>query len=123
MDGPRCAMVAAPPDPGLFRSASDFAASRGLTPSQHSSGGKERLGGVTKTGNRLSAQECWWWAAPPCCGSPTNARAPSPIGSSRCGRGKPERVVAVALANKLARIASAMMSTGESFRKELCFKS
>jgi transposase len=35
---------------------------------------------------------------------------------------KPERVVAVALANKLARIAWAMMSTGESFRKELYFK-
>ena len=35
---------------------------------------------------------------------------------------KPERVVAVALANKLARIAWAMMATGEAFRKELYFK-
>jgi transposase len=35
---------------------------------------------------------------------------------------KPERVVAVALANKLARIAWAMMSTGESFRTELYTK-
>ena len=35
---------------------------------------------------------------------------------------KPERLVAVALANKLARIAWAMMSTGENFRKELYFK-
>lgn len=32
---------------------------------------------------------------------------------------KPERVVAVALANKMARIAWAIMTTGESFRKEL----
>jgi transposase len=35
---------------------------------------------------------------------------------------KPERLVAVALANKLARIAWATMSTGERFRKKLCFR-
>ena len=40
------------PDPGVFKSGRDFAASLGLTPSQHSSGGKEKLGAITKKGNR-----------------------------------------------------------------------
>jgi transposase len=46
------AMVAFNPDPGVFRSGSDFSASLGITPSQHSSGGKDKLGGITKKGNR-----------------------------------------------------------------------
>src|SRR5208282_6900511 len=46
------AMTASFPDPSAFKSASDFSASLGLTPSQHSSGGKEKLGGITKKGNR-----------------------------------------------------------------------
>jgi transposase len=40
------------PDPSVFRSGSDFSASLGITPSQHSSGGKDKLGGITKKGNR-----------------------------------------------------------------------
>jgi transposase len=41
------ALAASLPDPGVFKSGRDFAASLGLTPSQHSSGGKERLGAIT----------------------------------------------------------------------------
>lgn len=51
------AMVAFHPDPRVFRSASDLPASLGLTPGQHSSGGKERLGAITKKGNRRLAQD------------------------------------------------------------------
>ena len=47
------AMVAFNPDPRAFRSGSDFSASLGLTPSQHSSGGKEKLGHITKAGMLL----------------------------------------------------------------------
>ena len=40
------------PDPGVFKSGRDFAAWLGLTPRQNSSGGKEKLGAITKQGNR-----------------------------------------------------------------------
>ena len=46
------AIAALTPDPRVFRSGSDFSASLGLTPSQHSSGGKDKLGAITKKGNR-----------------------------------------------------------------------
>jgi transposase len=46
------AIVAAVPDPRAFRSGRNLAAWIGLVPRQNSSGGKERLGGITKQGNR-----------------------------------------------------------------------
>ena len=46
------AMTSSVPIPSVFKSGSDFSASLGLTPSQHSSGGKEKLGAITKKGNR-----------------------------------------------------------------------
>ncbi len=46
------AIVTSVPDPGVFRSARDFAAWLGLTPRQNSSGGKQTLGAITKKGNR-----------------------------------------------------------------------
>ena len=115
------AMVAFNPDPRAFRSGSDFSASLGLTPSQHSSGGKEKLGHITKAGNR-------------CLRTMLVVGCTSVLRVAHKYKGalaewivamrarKPERVVAVALANKLARIAWAMMATGEAFRKELYFK-
>jgi transposase len=115
------AMVAFHPDPHVFRSASDLPASLGLTPGQHSSGGKERLGAITKKGNRYLRKMLV-------------VGCTSVLRVAHKYRGalaewivamrarKPERVVAVALANKLARIAWAMMTTGESFRTELYVK-
>ena len=50
------AIVAAVPDPGAFRSGRNLAAWIGLVPKQNSSGGKERLGGITKQGNRYLRQ-------------------------------------------------------------------
>jgi transposase len=46
------AMTASYPDPGVFKSGRDFSASLGITPNQYSSGGKEKLGVITKKGNR-----------------------------------------------------------------------
>ena len=115
------AMVAFNPDPSAFRSASDFAASLGLTPSRHSSGGKQRLGGIPKTGNRYLRKMLV-----------VSSTSMLRVAHKRKGAlaewivamraRKPERVAAVALANELARIAWAMMSTGECFRKELYFR-
>ena len=112
------AMAACVPDPGVFKSGSDFSASLGLTPSQHSSGGKEKLGGITKKGNRYLRKTLV-------------AGCTSVLRVAHKYKGalaewivamkarKPERVVAVALANKLARICWAIMSTGESFREDI----
>ena len=115
------AMVAFHPDPHVFRAASDLPASLGLTPGQHSSGGKERLGAITKKGNRYLRKML-------VVGCTSVVRVAHKYKGALAEwivamrARKPERVVAVALANKLARIAWAMMTTGESFRTELYVK-
>jgi transposase len=116
------AMVAFTPDPSVFRSGSDsgsdFSASLGLAPSQHSSGGKDKLGGITKKGNRYLRKML-------VVGCTSVLRVAHKYKGALAEwivamrARKPERIVAVALANKLARIAWAMMSTGEGFRTEL----
>jgi transposase len=112
------AMTASFPDPSAFKSGSDFSASLGLTPSQHSSGGKEKLGGITKKGNRYLRKML-------VVGCTSVLRVAHKYKGALADwiaamkTKKPERVVAVALANKLARICWAIMSTGESFRTEL----
>ncbi len=50
------AMVASVPEPSMFKSGRNLAAWIGLVPKQNSSGGKERLGGITKQGNRYLRQ-------------------------------------------------------------------
>ena len=115
------AMVAFNPDPSVFRSGSDFSASLGITPSQHSSGGKDKLGAITKKGNRYLRKML-------VVGCTSVLRVAHKYKGALAEwivalrARKPERVVAVALANKLARIAWAMMTTGESFRTELYVK-
>jgi transposase len=112
------AMAASHPDPNVFKSGSDFAASLGLTPSQHSSGGKERLGSITKKGNRYLRKML-------VVGCTSVLRVAHKYKGALAEwiiaikARKPERVAAVALANKLARICWAVLSTGESFRQEL----
>ena len=115
------AMAASYPDPSLFKSGRDFAASLGLTPSQHSSGGKEKLGSITKKGNRYLRKML-------VVGCTSVLRVAHKYKGALAEwivaikDKKPERVAAVALANKLARICWAMLSTGESFREELYTK-
>ena len=52
------AIVAFTPDPSVFRSGSDFSASLGITPSQNSSGGKDKLGAITKKGQPNISARC-----------------------------------------------------------------
>ena len=96
------AMVAFHPDPHLFRSASDLPASLGLTPGQHSSGGKERLGAITKKGNR-TGQDAGGGLHFRRAGRPQIQGRTRRMDRRDAGE-KAERVVAVALANKLARM-------------------
>jgi transposase len=98
-----------------FAKGRDFAAWVGLTPRQHSSGGKERLGKTSKMGQRdirrlliIGAVAVVKWAA----------RNGAPEGSwlARMMARKPRMLVAVALANRMARIAWALMRKEEVYR-------
>jgi transposase len=111
------ALAAHVPDPSMFRSGRDFAAWLGLVPRQNSSGGKERLGRITKQGNPylrrllvLGATASLRWLH----------KRPDPLAAwtKRLLQRRPARLVTVALANKLARIAWAIVTTGELFRSE-----
>ena len=115
--GPMTALAveAFAPDMSGFRRGRDFAAWLGLVPRQHSSGGRERLGRVSKAGQadirklliigamarltargRKSVREGSWLA--------------------RMLARKPKMLVAIALANRMARQLWAMMTKGEDFR-------
>ena len=98
-----------------FSKGRDFAAWVGLTPRQHSSGGKERFRGISKIGQRdirrlliIGAVAVVRWAA----------RKGAPDGSwlARMLVRRPKILVAVALANRMARTAWALLRKGEDFR-------
>jgi transposase len=104
------------PDPRLFKSGRDFAAWMGLTPKDHSTAGRARPGGITRAGDELLR-------------SVLVNGATAVLKQVRAGRGrntspwlhrllehKKPKLVAVALANRTARIAWKMMVSGESYR-------
>lgn len=102
------------PDPSVFRSARHFAAWLGLTPKDHSTAGKRRLGAITKAGDVTlrcllvnGAMAQIRFAKP--------GRA-SPWLLTLLAR-KPKKLAAVALANKTARIAWVVMSRNEVYRQ------
>jgi transposase len=115
------AIAASVPDPSVFKSGRDFAAWLGLTPRQNATGGKEKLGAITKQGNRHLRKLLVVGAtsALRVAGKRKGALAEW-IAALRAR--KPERLAAVALANKLARICWAIMTAGEAFRQEIFAK-
>jgi transposase len=102
-------------DPAQFRSGRHLAAALGLTPREHSTGGKQRMGGISRAGDERLRRLLV-------------VGATAVIRQAAAGRGKasawllnllqrrPRKVVAVALANKMARVAWAMMTSGEAYR-------
>jgi transposase len=103
-------------DAQQFASARHFAAWLGLTPKEHSTGGKPRMGRISKAGNeRLRTLLV--------VGATSVIRCAKPGGAASAwllqwlGR-KPRKVAAVALANKVARIIWAMMARGEAYRPQ-----
>ena len=115
--GPLTAMAveAFAPSMDIFRCGRDFAAWLGLVPKQHSSGGKERLGKVSKEGQVdirrlliIGAMTRIAWVG----------RKPVQDGSwlDRMLKRKPKMLVAIALANKMARTIWAVLTKKEDYR-------
>lgn len=102
-----------------FKSGRHFAAWLGLTPSDHSTGGKQRLGGITRAGDERLRQLLVLGAT-------------AVIQHAKPGRAsawllallerRPRKLCAVALANKMARIIWAMMTRGEAYRQPVLAK-
>lgn len=114
--GPITASVLAAtlPDVSAFRSARDLSAWLGLTPKPHSSGGKERLGAISKMGNRYIRRLLYLGAM-----GVISTRKRTDPGDDWLGRmlaKKPLKVVAIALANRMTRAVWAMLRTGEAWR-------
>jgi transposase len=100
------------PPPETFRKARDFAAWLGLTPRQHSTGGKQRLGATTKMGERSLRRLLIIGANSVIIKRHVHAAArPSSWLAGMLTR-KPPMLVRVALANKMARIVWALMARG-----------
>ena len=104
-------------EPGNFASGRHFAAWLGLTPKEHSTGGKQRLGRISKAGNERLRQL-------PVVGPTAVIRFAKPGSQSASAwllqllERKPRKLAAVALANKMARIIRAMMSRGQAYRRQ-----
>jgi transposase len=109
------ALAASVPDATVFKSGRQFAAWLGLVPKQNSTGGKDRLGRITKAGDRYLRKLLVVGAT----GLIRYKRKTIPGGIEWVEKllaRKPVRLVTVALANKMARIAWAILSRKEIYR-------
>jgi transposase len=109
------AIVATVGDPSEFKSGRHFAAWLGLVPRQNSSGGKERLGRITRAGDPY-LRRLLVVGAHAVLRFSGNAKTAQTRWAAELLNKKPYTVAAVALANKTARVIWAMMTRGETFR-------
>jgi transposase len=110
------ALAASVTDPSQFASGRQFAAWLGLTPRQSSSGGKERLGRITKMGDKYLRQLLIVGATALVRYAREKPSTVDPRFVALLAR-KPARVASVAIANKMARIAWAVMARGGVFER------
>lgn len=102
------------PPATIFNTGRDFAAWLGLVPRQHSTGGKQRLGRITKMGQRDVRRLLIIGATSVIAATEKKGRCDDPWLANMISR-KPRLVVAVALANRMARRLWAMMTTQRDY--------
>jgi transposase len=112
------ALVASVADPRTFRSGRNFSAWIGLVPRQHSSGGKDRLGRISKQGDSYLRSLFVAGALAVIRYAKIHGTGHRPWLTALLTR-KPTKVAAIALANKIARMAWAMMAKGERYRNPI----
>ena len=112
------ALVASIADPKAFRSGRDFSAWIGLVPKQHSSGGKEKLGSISKQGDRYLRSLFTTGALAVIRHAKIYGTKHRPWLTALLAR-RPTKVAAIALANKIARMAWAMMTKGERYKEPI----
>jgi len=108
------AIAASVPDVSTFKAARDLAAWIGSMPRPHSSGGTEKLGKITKMSNRYLRRLLCLGAL-----AQITARSRKPAAEDwlwKMMQHKPQKLVAIALANRMTRTVRALLKTGESYR-------
>ncbi len=108
------AIMALAPDPSTFRRGRDFGAWLGLTPAENSSGGKQRLGAISKRGDKTLRRLLLLGAT----AVVRQALIKPPAPTSWLGKmlaKKPRMLVITALANKIARVIWALMAKGGEY--------
>jgi transposase len=109
-----CLLAIKVADPHAFSCGRDFAAWMGLTPKDHSTAGKMRLGVITRAGDEALRRTLVLGATSVIKQVSKGKGNPSPWLRDLVGR-KPPKLAAVALANKVARVAWRLMVSGERY--------